>query len=272
MRKPFNALLACLAANDGLAELMYLLHYIHGYLPDIYGHRFICTRFYTISLYIMDGLVPVQKAMNVWLTLFIAFIRYKSISRMSNSALLTYTKVVIIVLASVVLSTHIYIPYLFVPKDMFTVDNCLYIIYPNDDLIPDKVLHYTNAAILSITTLLLIILSFMIIFIVCKAEKTRRQMSSSTQSRSSARQKTSRLTYIILLMVAVSFLDIIPSNVLLLWDMGVVNYDFYIVNLFRALMNLFKYLNYSTNIIFYLISVEFRTTLVSVITCKMRMR
>ena len=202
MRKNFNILLIVLSVNDGIGLIL--------------AGVALCLIFVTRSSHFVNCSAAVLwiiklgwgwgyilcRNMNLWLTLSVALVRYRSISRVAYA---TFTKkhIAVVYVVSFILSTNIYLPWLFVPETMSPEDDCVAILNPNPSIMSQSLEYFIHAINLFIPGLLLLVASILIISVVFKAQNRREKMSHATIA-DKARTQTSRTTTMILVMMAVS--------------------------------------------------------------------
>ena len=262
MRRPFSILLACLATSDAIAVLtrgVLSAAKIHAKLhPD-----FECTQFYAYLDLTCRGLFTIfGRNMNIWMTLGVAAVRYRFISRMSKSDGITKKHICLIVLCAFIMSTHIHLVFFFVPKTSYYEDDCFQLVRFNTDLIDHKEMKVIHIVNILLPVVLLCVYTGLIISVICKAEKQRRLLTSQMYIRHHSNQ-TLRISVMILIMMSVSMFNVAILIVIYLNEFTVLTSPPEVIEVLGDVMFPCLGINCSLDFWLFLLSCEFRETLKS---------
>ena len=265
MRKNFNILLTVLSVSDGVGLILGGVAFTLIYVTR-YSHFVGCSNvvLWTIKLGWGWGFI-LCKNMNLWLTVSVALVRYRSISRVAYSYF-SKKHIALVCVVSFMLSTNIYLPWAFVPNKMSPEDDCVALLNPNDGIMSETLERVFLAINLFVPGICLLVASVLIISVVFKAQ-TRRETMSHGSSQRQSRTQTSRATTMILMMM--SFSAVNQLNYLLayitIYTQGLglgLAVSQQLLDILYEIALFIQILNCSVNFFIYLILPSFRKTLI----------
>ena len=222
---------------------------------------------YVIALKYMSKLLIVE--MNSWLTLAIAVTRYVVISRVSFN--LTTKHVRYLVMFSAIISILHFIPdalteHIASERNETTNQTCYHWINFYDKLISKKTFGWFYLIFDSTPVLLLAVFSILLVRVIYKGRR-RHYAIASNAIQSSTWNKTTRTTVIL---IAISVMSIL-ARLRFLWsyiEECIITETNKLHRLLRDILLALSLINSSVNILFFLISKDFKNTLKNIELCR----
>ena len=273
MRTPLNRLLLYLAVTDALGLAFYLASMLALDAKNMHCKTLSCFFLYVtldmISTFLIDYV-------NMWLTISITIIRYLAISQMTFRLSLTQTKYVFlfVIFIALVHKTPSFALAVIDRLDLTDKPSDYYYAHGITDRIVKNNGSYVNYAMDMVACLLLAIFSCLIICVIYKGAKRHKKITNRNAAQGNVWKQTTRTTLTILAMTLATSLCkfvVVFNNICFLhfeYRLGfVTSGPCYIMDYLVPFKKSLHMVNSGMNIVFFIVSKEFRGTLKSLVCC-----